>query len=83
MSEKIRVISVPHENRIENDFHVNNIKHNIPSSLTVHLNENKKKRFIPFKCDSTMILNKLEAASAPSTEIGLLSASTSCKRNRK
>ena len=43
MSEKIRVISVPHENRIENDFHVNNIKHNIPSSLTVHLNENKKK----------------------------------------
>jgi len=72
---------MPHENRIENDFHVNNIKYNIPSSLMVHLNE--KKRFIPFKCDSTMILNKLEAASAPSTEIGLLSASTSCKRNRK
>ena len=22
---------MPHENRIENDFHVNNIKHNIPS----------------------------------------------------
>jgi hypothetical protein len=71
-----------HENRIENAFHVNNIKYNIPSSLRVHLNENKK-RFIPFKCDSTMILNKLEAASAPSTEIGLLSASTSCKRNKE
>lgn len=28
-----------------------------------------------------MILNKLEAASAPSTEIGLLSASTSCQKN--
>lgn len=35
-------------------------------------------KVVPFKCDSTMILNKFEAATAPSTDMGLLSASRSC-----
>lgn len=72
---------MPHENRIENLLQMNAIKYNILSNLGEYLNENIK-RFLPFKCDSTMILNKFEAASAPSTEIGLLSASASLKKRK-